>query len=114
MIKKNILFQITILTISLFLFSCASADTRPGRIRAIEKRLETLETKEVANQEIDKLSKKITQGLNLFSQKINNIFSDQSQYLSNLEEITRDLEQLKKDIRKLTLNQEKLLQKLED
>ena len=106
------ILQLVILTI--FLASCSISDTRTGRIRAIEKRLDTLETREFTNQEIDKLSKKITQNLNFLSQKINNIFSDQTQYLANLEEITKELEQLKKDIKKLTINQEKILQKLEN
>jgi archaellum component FlaC len=96
-----------------FFFACSTADTRTGRIRALEKRLDNLEVGESTNKENQKLAQKIDRGLNLFSQRINNIYSDQGQYSADLEEIARQLEQLKKEIKRLMLNQKKILQNLE-
>ena len=104
----NKIKTITILLLALSVVAC-SVNTRAGRIRALETRLTAIEIGELTELRIKKLSDKITRGLNLFSQKINNVYNDQSQHVASLEEAKQELENLKKEIKQLKLNQEKLL-----
>ena len=105
--SKFFLFLLAFLS-GWLLFSCASAESQIGRIRALEKRVSQLESQERQSNQFKTFSKQFKRSLLLISQQLDGINIDRGKNVQDLEIIKQNLKKLEIEFRLVKLQLQKI------